>query len=126
MDTLTFEMIQGLRGLATLLENHLELPVHSSVSVLGRAADKEHLAACARAMGSVDKIMDNNYFNIRKSFGPITYEVYAPREEVCERVVVGTKHIPASFVPEQYSEAHEEEIIEWHCPEALLMEGDKK
>ena len=43
-------------------------------------------------------------------FETLTYQVYIMRNQVCERIVTGTKEVPAISYP-----AHTEEIVEWKC-----------
>lgn len=60
---------------------------------------------------------------IEKGDWSITYRT--DREAVCERIVTGTKHIERSVVPEHIVEAHDEEIVEWVCNDALLSPPEK-
>lgn len=84
---------------------------------------KEAFSEFLRQIGSFRKIYQDIYFSARKSFsddGRIRIDFFTSRDMVCERVVVGTKE-----VPEQYTPAHTEEIVEWKCSESLLEHSAK-
>lgn len=129
------EMVEGLRKMANWLENRaVELPIpcgftgsvytgamhdhrgirHSMDSTLG-------MALIANAAGDVDKEVSPQLFKLTKDFGGgVKVEWVAYRESVCEKVVVGTKIVPAeperiiAAVPERV-----EEVVEWRCPSLL-------
>lgn len=132
------EMVAGLRKMADWLEScHIDLPipqtmagsiysgqitdprgiVHSIDSVVG-------MALIAAMAGDVDKEVSSQLFKLKKDFGGgVGIEWIAYRENVCERVVVGTKVVPAQ--PAHYVEAvpeKVEEVVEWKCP-SLLKAG---
>jgi hypothetical protein len=90
---------------------------HTLDSVIG-------MALVTNAAGNVDKEVDTNFFRLVKDFGAgVKIEWVAYRNTVCERVVVGTKYVPAE--PKQIIEAQparEEDVIEWKCP-SLLKAG---
>ena len=78
---------------------------------------KEQLQIFAKVAGKVSKSAFESVFYLRKGFsGDIHLDFNAERDQVCKRVVVGTKLIPATserIVPAQPE--HEEEIVEWNC-----------
>lgn len=66
----------------------------------------------------------NDYFGMIRDFGGgVTVYVYAPREVVCEAVVVGTETVeipdPDADVP---MVTVEQDVIEWQCAPSLLAE----
>ena len=62
---------------------------------------------------------------LSRSVGPILLELHGDREQVCERVVVGTKIEPEHSVPaapEQVVPARTIELVEWRCGSLLSPE----
>lgn len=122
------ELIARLRELADFLEAHPELPECYStpifdLSVYGEDA-KEQLAHFAKVAGRVEKSATYRTFYLRKSFGPIRLDMNAMREQVCERVLVGTKVEPEHFIPAQpetFVPAQEVPIYEWRCGSILAV-----
>jgi hypothetical protein len=132
------QRIAALRAMADWLESTpLDLPMSTEVSCpvySGQIADPRGIlhtidsqigmALVANAAGSVDKEVTQYHFKLKKSFGAGVYtEWVAYRETVCERVVLGTKYVPAE--PEKViaaQPAREEDVIEWKCP-SLLKAG---
>lgn len=93
-------------------------------SVLVYCADKERFQRAVKAIGGAwSKKGGEDYFSAMKELcgEDDAIKVYTNREEVCERVKVGTKVIPAK--PELVVPATEERVIdvfEWKCPESVL------
>ena len=85
--------------------------------------DRAELLARTRGVGEVKKEageFDGN-FNLRKNFGQVVVGWFTDRSQICERVVTGTKILPAE--PEKIVPAKPErtiEIVEWICPKSLL------
>jgi hypothetical protein len=106
------ELIQGLRDMADFLEQQPDVPIvyHAGMSVPVFGIDT--IRAAIRAMGDVEKRFEGNYVSVIRRFGPVKYEVFVAREDVCEKTVVGKRVVPE----------HEEEIVEWSCRESLLSE----
>lgn len=141
--TLRANRIAGLRALATLLEENpsLELPTgittfnvslvsYSTATPEKEAAIKDSLAAAAKTLAKaglkVEKEYTDSFLTVSAELAPdVTYEVYADREVVCTKKVVGTKTVLKPIMSEpmhQYqtgTEEVEEEIVEWEC-EPLL------
>jgi len=109
------EYARGLRQLADWIEAHPEIDVPTtSIDVYGAADTKESAAHIMRALGRCDKEFQDTLFNLRRSFGPVVYRFVFTREAVCEKKVVGYRD-----VPEKYTSAHTEEIVEWQCVPVL-------
>lgn len=129
------EMIEGLRKMADWLEKtSAELPVpcglvgsiytgamHDSRGIRHTLDSTIGMALIANAAGDVDKEVSPQLFKLTKNFGGgVKVEWIAYRESVCEKVVVGTKVVPAeperiiAAVPERV-----EEVVEWRCPSLL-------
>lgn len=122
--------IAGLRQLADLLEDNTDLPLpyHGTMSELAIFADsKEQLVAVARALpGKVGKTFDDRSdtygFELHGSIGGLRVIVYGDRNEVCQRVVTGTrevtKTVPAPDAPMvEITETVED--VEWICSPLL-------
>jgi hypothetical protein len=127
----------GLRQLADILDAHPEvpLPYEGRVSPISFAFHgyevEDHageLAAAARILipGSRTKNADGNYFRVTGSLHGLKIECWAMREQVCERVVVGTREVirevpdpealaavPTTVVTETV------EDVEWRCAPLL-------
>lgn len=131
------EYIAGLRMLADLLEARpdLELPFDGSggemtVFVTRQDGQKERMAAWSKALpGRKDKRetgSNGELLSMRARLRGLNFQVIADRNEVCERVVVGTKtetktvKDPALLAEVPEVEVTEEvEIVEWHCNSIL-------
>jgi len=110
--------VNGLRQLADFVEAHPELPVPFAGGHNVFVGTKAELATFARLPGvRWDKSVDPNYFYIRHTFdGGHSYDINVQREQVCRKVVTGTRLVPAE-------PAHEVDVFEWVCDEPLLAGG---
>lgn len=113
------DMAAGLRELADWLdENEGALPDSnlSELMVNVWCRDKDEFLTAARSLaGRREKIADDHYFTVRRSFGPVHVDVYTARSEVCRRVVVDRIERAEVVLP-----AHVEEVVEWVCDEPIL------
>ncbi|MDP7337678.1 MAG: hypothetical protein QF786_00050 [Vicinamibacterales bacterium] len=109
--------VGGLRDLADWYEAHPEVTLPSST--VNIYPDVREFSAVARAMGSAEKEAVGSWFVLAKSFGPISLEANADRDEVCTKRVVGTrtetKRVPTAFEDREV----DVEIVEWDCPSLL-------
>lgn len=113
----TESVTKGLRDLADFLDAHPDVRLNDP-SHMVYVFSRDTLAAIAR-IGGWRKVYTNDYFNLVRDFdGGVSLQVFTDRASVCERVVVGTKTVPA--VPE-----HQAEIVEWVCEEASLLAGGR-
>lgn len=129
MPTAHEEFAHSLRQLAAFIEGHPEIPVPlpTSFSAFVHPTHapngmKAHAAATIRALGKVKKEDFESNIQVIHDFGPLTYQVWYPRKEICERVVTGTREVPEHVLPAQEERvipAHTEEIVEWHCAPIL-------
>lgn len=110
--------VNGLRQMATFIEEHPELPVPLGVGLNVFVSDKGQLAEVARVGGvKWEKCANGDFFYIKANFeGEHSYEVNISRKEICRRVVTGTRVEPAQ--PER-----EVEIVEWVCNDEPLLAG---
>lgn len=126
------EYVAGLRTLADLLEQQpdLQLPATgrtTAVYVIADGDQKAQLADWARAMtGRKTKDASDAYFSLEGKVGGLDVIVIANREDVCERVVVGTRDV-VEEAPDPEAVAalpkttvtRTEEIVEWRCSPVL-------
>lgn len=133
------DYIAGLRKLADLLENREELPLPYegrlgaiTMTFWGRAA-REDLAAAARALPTPlaknDPAVgdyDADYYELAGDLDGVKVKLVAYREQVCERVVTGTRTVTED-VPDPdalakvptVTRTRVEEITEWRCHSIL-------
>ena len=135
MERTRAEQIAGVYQLALWLEQNPDIPIpweiagtseQSSILIHahhGEADQKTIMAAAARAIpGKVDKdVIGNHLFSIEGTIpGGVRVKVIANRDEVCERVVTGTrevtKTVPDPMVTVPTIEVTETvEDVEWVC-----------
>lgn len=128
------EMAAGLRELAAFIEKNPQLvevlsyPLHNMLAPLyvhenPQALMADFARAGARAGAEVRKTFDDSHGGVNVAFGPVTVRVYAPREAVCERVVVGaeqvTKEVPDPDAP-KITVTETVEKVEWRCTPLLV------
>lgn len=136
--------IQGLRELADFLEAHdgVPVPFHGSLQtgkwekvfnifLIHEGDNRERIAMVARAMGNFEKRADGSDFRVFRRFGGITLVAQAAREDVCERVVVGTREVtvtepdPAAVAAlPTVTTTKVVEDVEWICSPLLAGASD--
>ena len=99
------------------------MPLPLFPSMVAFVPGASELASVAKALGQAYKATLPAWFSVGRKFGPISFEISARRENVCRRVVTGTREVPETVVPATTIPAHVEEIFEWECPESLLAEA---
>ena len=119
------EFVRSLRELADFYEVRPELPLPNSGYNwdLLACGGKEKLAWMATLLKPCEKDFKGVLAKVFRRFGPFKLEAYTLRSNVCERVVVGTRTVPEKIIPAQVKEIvpeHEEDIVEWKCPDSLL------
>ena len=115
------EMCRGLREVADFLESNPEAPLPSGNLGMWLGSDsKTALAAVARTEGKWNKEYSSYSFTLSKMFHGVRLAYMTSRGEVCERIVVGKKHVPAVFLEER-----EEDIVEWKCAESILKPDEE-
>lgn len=111
--------VNGLRQLASFLEEYPELPVpFAGVNALSLVEDKAAMSRVARTPGvRWAKLGTDAYLRLSASFeGDHTYGVCIARTEVCRKKILGTHLEPAQ-------PAREVEDYVWECTDALLAAG---
>jgi hypothetical protein len=86
-----------------------------------------------RAGARVEKSYDDNYGKVLLHFGPVHLQVYSHRDEVCERVVIGTREVveevkdpeALAAVP-TITQTRTEDIIRWECKPLLAGEQNSE
>ena len=102
--------VKGLRDFAAFLET-TDAPIPVGQTFNAPLYDKEKFKAAVKVIaGRGKKSFDDSLAYYRADFETLTYQVYIMRNQVCERIVTGTKEVPAISYP-----AHTEEIVEWKC-----------
>jgi hypothetical protein len=107
------DFIDGLRKMADFFEQH---PQIKTCSIDGNVfVERSELAALARLGGGSKEYYDS-WFALRRTFGEdVRLDINVSREQVCRKVVVGHKIVPAQ--PER-----EVEIVDWVCEESVLLD----
>jgi len=136
------EYIAGLRVLADLLESDpdLVLPTYGahgylplSVHVTCSENQREELARWSRAIpGTKTKQVTDDYMRLGGMLRGLHIKVVAARDEVCERVVVGTREVTEE-VPDPQALAAVPKVtvtrtveeVEWRCTPLLSRDGDR-
>jgi len=130
-------VIEGLRALATFLEENPEVPrppFGKRHPIVAYAADIHGIRAAAKAIGGWEKEYDDNYLELTRRFGAISYQVFTPREEACTPKI--TEEVTEMVPDEQWINAQMTEIrknapvvsvthrvvTEWNC-EPLLADN---
>jgi hypothetical protein len=117
------EAIAGLRALADFLDANPDAKLPHNVQAMECVQSADALATRVRDLGgSWEKGTDESYFELTRSFGPrVSYQVFATRANVCERVVVGTEEVEVKEYPavEPITKTVTREVVEWRCPPIL-------
>ncbi len=129
------QYITGLRTLAAALEADETLPLpQSEISwpvqiyddetyAADDAAVKVVLAKIARLMdGPAIKNYGDEYFRMRGSIGGLQIRPWAMRDQVCTRVVKGTKEVTAEVPVTFTTVTTTVEDVEWVCEPLLAAE----
>lgn len=133
----------GLRALATLIEQNPELAEHfrhtiGIINVPVNSVDEPvpliaAFTRAAMALGArVEKEYGEHWGGVNLTWGPVGIHVYAARDKVCERVVTGTETViknvpdPEALAAVPTVEVTEEvETVEWVCRPLLATESEK-
>lgn len=121
-------MSNRLRELADFLDANPELAEHLARKTFYVFAppNKTEFARLALMLGNARKWSDSTWYNAERDFGPITLQVTASRDSVCERVVVGSETVEVTE-PDLDAVAALPTItrsvtidkVEWVCPPSL-------
>jgi hypothetical protein len=118
------QTISSLRALATWLEKNPEITLPYNVAehlYIFCYSDLEKFNRIRRAGKFSQKKVDDYDFSLVKNFEAFTVELSVDRGQVCEKVQVGTKVVPAkeARVIEAQPE-RVEPVYKWKCPDSFL------
>jgi hypothetical protein len=126
--TTATELSAALRSVADFVEANPDLDwSYVNADVTAITLRPEGIAAAAAVPGGWEKKAYDNprtgtgNFEIRREFGPVLFKIIAPREEVCERKVVGVETVEVPD-PDAPKVVVEREVVEWEC-RPLLTEA---
>jgi hypothetical protein len=116
--------IKALRTIADVLEFNPDVKVPYFGTQVVRCDSVDEFKRIIEAFGGRwnKKSTDTDYQITHKLHENLSVMAYASHEKVCERVVVGTKHIPETVLParpETIVPARDEEVVKWICPPLL-------
>lgn len=132
------EYITGLREFADWLEANSEAletldgfsRFETNVSLGGfyvTAPDKASFAERVRMLGRGEKRYVDVDLHVERAFGPIKVVVYTARENVCRKVVTGTREVTSTVRdPELLEQVPLVEVtetvedVEWVCPQSIF------
>ena len=123
------EYANGLRTLAALIEAHPEIgvPLETTFNIFPRVPEEDiraHAAHTAKALGFVKKEEFGSDIQLVAEVGAFSLKVWYSREQICERVELGRKLVPArprieeTIIKEAIAE-HEEIVYGWKCQPIL-------
>lgn len=122
------EYVAGLRALADVLEREpgLPLPVKDTFSwnvwPVGFADVKAEVARIRRLLPAArfkknepDSEYNRQYFHLSAPLHGVTLEICTYRDQVCERVVTGTREVTKTVPVQMEDIIVTEDIVEWRC-----------
>lgn len=124
--TTATEYAAGLRELADWVEAHPDIaPTEQEAIHVYHRHTREEAIAVLSALKPCKKEYKDTIFQLRRDFGPIILTYVFMRDSVCRKKVIGTKHVEEQYIPPTtypgtLIKAHDEDIVEWDCGEALL------
>lgn len=145
LDTDVQQAVNGLRALADLLAENPDLydligfrysaigqrgRVSVYASTDARAGIAAFVRVALRAGATADKLLTDKWGGVVAHFAGLNVEVYADREEVCERVVTGTREVTEQVPdPEALAAVPTVEVtktvedVEWRCVPLLAEQA---
>ncbi len=111
------EYAHSLRLLASFYDRHPDLPCPGANFSVYPSGGRAKAVEIARDLGDVKKLYEDFLFTLKKTIGLISLNFKFSRQEVCERKVIGKKHVEAVTYEE-----HEEDIVEWECHPLLKVD----
>ena len=118
----TKQFIRALNRLAVIYETTPDLPL-PYISFNAFVNTREEMAKATKRLAKwkPTKNADGSYYEVAVELAAghkLTINV--PRQEVCERVKVGTKIVEVPAQPAVEAHVKEEPVYEWKCPDAIL------
>jgi hypothetical protein len=124
--------ILNLQALIDYFRAHPNAPVPGSLSedgsfYCGLDYDAEKCKQQILSIGGFKKVFGIIDAEFHVPVGEYTIKYYTRRDNICERKVVGMKQVPEKVIPARVIPAHQEEIVEWECPDSVLAKlvGEK-
>ena len=119
------ERVGRLREMADFLEAHPQPDDYGDVSINFFCKTKEELAWRTAGAGERTKHFAYDFAYMRKNFGPSCYiDWNVRREQVCEKVVVGTETVELPAVEARPAQTVTREKTEWRCTEPMLSAAE--
>ncbi len=121
------DKVKALRDMADFLEKNPDLLELSGNMTVNLWPKSEDYIATVLKLGLVTKHAAGDWFWVKKQFdlaGDVGIECNRERKDICQRVLKGTKVLPAT--PETIIPAKPEQVVEeyeWVCPESLLAKA---
>jgi ribulose bisphosphate carboxylase small subunit len=126
------ELAKTLREMADFYEQHptATIPWDFMWGRMSAYMDDDKAKEVLRSIGSFRKEYDGEDFIAVKDFDGFQLRFRIKREKICKAVVIGKKTVearvvPASFTPEKFIPAHEEDVVEWVCDESILAKPEE-
>lgn len=122
------QYVNGLRAAADFYERATEVKLPSNHTDIANYVvnTKDDARAIIKALGSCKKAYDDDYFRIIKEISPgFKLSFILMRDNVCEKVQVGTKIVEEHIIPAEPAREEKlvpqrvEPIYEYHCPSVL-------
>ena len=106
------KMSAGLRELADFLDENPDFADNNNREIIfyNYVCKQERFLELAQQLGPFEKDINDTYYTLQRTFGPIKVQVYCDRDLICTKRMV-TKTI---------------EVEEWDCPEHLLSNNGEK
>jgi len=117
------EFIRGLHAIADFYEQNPlayydRMHLTISMYVGGREAHTA-MSDMAHAFGQYVKTYEEQTVTIARAFSKqVTLALFAPKEKICRRVVIGEHILPARVIPatnEVHIPARREPVVTWEC-----------
>lgn len=114
------DFVTALRRVAEVLDAHPELDLEIyPTNAWVFCHDPEEFARYVRAFGAGGKDFKGEDLEFAPEYCGEIFKVNCKREQICERKVIGTRHVPEKIIPAQVIPAHSEDIVEWDCKPIL-------
>ena len=109
-------ILDGIEEMVALLRTNPAIPL-PGINFDIWAYNKEAFKDIARLLGSATKQSGATWFSLRREFsGGVRLEVNIAREEVCRRVVLGSKWV-------EPTRGYMSEDVEWICDDPVFADG---
>lgn len=121
------EWIEDARAMIDWLAEHPDfIYAYRGLEVGTHCHTKDEFAGMVRDLGSATKDPAGDYMVVRKFFGVHQVSAQTHREQVCEKVQVGTRpveRIDPTYLKDAPKVTVEEPIFEWKCGSILAEDA---